>query len=151
MLFRSRALLSLGSLEIQSGRTDEGLRYVEQALAWYKSGGYQKETAQALILTARARRARGDYQGALESFRRQLQIARGLGDHPQVILALQGIGSVDDSQGNWAEALARYREAREMAKQAGDSLNVTYGLLLESEVESQIGRASCRERVLRLV
>ena len=136
----ARALLSLGSLEIQRAHFEEGLRYVQRALDWYQRGGYQKETAQALILVARARRAFGDYQGALASFQQQLQIARKLGDLPQVVVALQGVAGVLESQGNLPEALARYREAYETAKQSADSLSAAYCLLLECDVEWQLGR-----------
>ncbi|MGH9900863.1 MAG: protein kinase domain-containing protein, partial [Pyrinomonadaceae bacterium] len=40
----ARALLALGSVLIQQIKTDEGIRAVEQALAYYQPGGFRQET-----------------------------------------------------------------------------------------------------------
>jgi tetratricopeptide (TPR) repeat protein len=136
----ARALLSLGSLELQQQETEGGLRDVEQALAWYQRGGYQKETAQALILMGRAQREKGDYPAALRSFQQQLEIARKLGDQTQVALSNQGLGTVLESQERWPDALAHYREAGDVARQSGDQLNVAYSLMDSSRVLWHLGR-----------
>jgi len=136
----ARAQFSLGSLEMHYGDTDGGLRDIQQALDWYQRGGYQKETAQGLILIARAQRQRGDYAAALQSFDRQLEIARTLGDPAQIALAQQGSGIVLQVEGRLPEALARHRQAYEADLKAGDKLSIAYDLADCGDALWQLGR-----------
>ncbi len=57
----ARALLSLGSLAMRFGDRDEAIRDIEQSMVWYRRGGYQKQTGDALMLLARLQRQKGDY------------------------------------------------------------------------------------------
>jgi len=113
---------------------------VEQAHAWYQRGGYRKETALALILIGRTKRDLGDYPGALDSFTRQLEIARKLGDAQQVVLSLEGLGLVLELQGKLPEALTRHREAYETATRSAGGFNAPYNLMSTAAILWQLGR-----------
>ena len=136
----ARAMFSLGSLAMRYGNVDEAIRDIEQALVWYRRGGYQKETANALLLLARAQRQKGDYAAALESFQRQAQVGKQIGDPSLVALAEQGGGTVLMAQGRLPEALAAYRRAYDAAHKMGDQLNAAYDLLDAAEVYWRLGR-----------
>ena len=136
----ARALFSLGNLALRYGDLEEAIGNVKQSLVWYQRGGYQKETANALVLLARAQRQKGDYAAALESFERQLQIGKQIGDPSLVALADQGRGTVLLAQGQLPEALAAYRQAYDSARKTGDQLDAAYDLLNSAEVYWRLGR-----------
>lgn len=146
----ARALFSIGSLELQHGQS-EGLGKVEAARAWYERGGYQRETAQALILIAREQRQRGNLPGALRSFEEELRIARQLGDQAQVGVSQQGIGSVLEAQERWPEALVQFRDAFAAATQAGDRVSAPYFAFDVSRVLCRLGRPDEARHVLEQI
>jgi tetratricopeptide (TPR) repeat protein len=132
--------LSLGSLAMRYGSVDEAIGDVQQALVWFQRGGYQKETANALVLLARAERQKGDYTAALGSFDEQLRLSNQMGDASQAALAQQGRGSVLQAQGRLPEALAAYRQAYDAAHKMGDPLNSAFDLLDSADVYWRLGR-----------
>ena len=136
----ARALFSLGSLAMRYGDVDEAIQDVKQALLWFQRGGYQKETANSLVLLARAQRQKGDYPSALRSFEEQLHLATQMGDPALAALAQQGSGAVLLDQGRLPEALAAYRQAYEAARKSNDRLNSEYDLLDSADVYWQLGR-----------
>ena len=107
---------------------------------WFQRGGYQKETANALLLLARAQRQKGDYAAALGSFDGQLRLSNQMGDPSQAALAQQGRGSVLQAQGRLPEALATFRQAYEAAHKMGDPLNSAFDMLDTADVYWRLGR-----------
>jgi len=84
----ARALLSLGSLALQIRQSDQGRKYVERALPFYREGGYRHEYALALALLARAQEYTGDIAGALATLQEQTRLAELTGDRNAVASAL---------------------------------------------------------------
>src|SRR5215216_3308591 len=80
LLNEAWARLQLGSLRINELKTDEGLRYIDQALPFYRQGGYREWLSVALMLRGRVLRDKGDYEGALKAFNDQLQLGEQPGD-----------------------------------------------------------------------
>src|SRR6185436_1657775 len=77
----ARARLSLGSLYIQQEENiDEGLRLVEDALTFYQKGGYGRALWQGMLLRARAKLQRGDYDGSRQALDELIQHAQKSGD-----------------------------------------------------------------------
>ena len=83
---------------------DEAVTYLEKALRFYQDGGYRQETAQALLLFARANRQKGDYDAALHAFQQQLDIAQQEQNLPRQALSQEGIGTVLARRERYSEA-----------------------------------------------
>lgn len=106
-----RALLSLGRLNHQLSNNDEAISQLQEALKFYKPGGYFTETSTALTLLGRAYQEKGEIDTALKFFEEQFQLAKDSGD--QVSLAdshmnlalLRGFG-----QESYPEALSHLAE-----------------------------------------
>jgi ATP/maltotriose-dependent transcriptional regulator MalT len=105
-----------GNLRITQGNTDEGVRYVEQALAVYQQAGFRQETSRALTLLARANRQKGDYDAALRAFHQLLDLAEQVDDPMQKALSHEGIGIVLVRQEKYSEALDNFRQNYTISK-----------------------------------
>ncbi len=144
----ARALLSLGSLDIQHGNPQQGLKNVELALAFYRLGGYRKETSQGLLLAGRARRSLGDYEGAYKAFEEQHRRALEVGDLEQVQLSLEAMGSARLLQGRLPEALKYFQNALASGGNSSNSLALAYIRLSCANALMRLGRYGEAEKVL---
>jgi serine/threonine protein kinase/tetratricopeptide (TPR) repeat protein len=95
-----RATLSLARVNQQLGNNDDVIAQAQQALNFYKPGGYRKETSIALTLLGRAYQEKGEGDVALKYFEEQLQLSRDSGDPV----------SLADSHMNMATLRGRYQE-----------------------------------------
>jgi tetratricopeptide (TPR) repeat protein len=126
-------------LRSQQHSTDEALRYIEQALPFYRKGGYRKYLAQGLTLLARVYSDKGDYEAALRAFEEQLQLAKQVGDLSQVALLQGEIGSVLAVQEKYPEALQYFDESYQVNKSLNAEFSVGYALMHRGNVLWQIG------------
>jgi len=136
----ARAQLSLGSLYIQQEKPDEGLPFIEQALAYYQKGGYGKELSKCLIMRGRAKLLKGDYTAAFKEFDEQLQLARQVDDPAQIARSQSEIASALAKQELFPEALRHYNESYSINKSLDNPLNAGYSLLNSSDMLWQLGR-----------
>jgi tetratricopeptide (TPR) repeat protein len=136
----ARALINRGSVRIQVGNTAGGWKDVEDALAFYRGGGYHSEAAMALILLARAMRKKGDYEGSRRAFAEAYQTVKS--DAPSAALALseEGLASVFMEQQRFAEALERYRGARRVFEALGNRLGAGYSAANTGLILAWMGR-----------
>jgi serine/threonine protein kinase/tetratricopeptide (TPR) repeat protein len=134
------ARISLGSLRISEHKTDEGLRYVDQALPFYRQGGYRKWLSTALTLRGRALRDKGDYDAALKAFKEQLQLGEQLGDPSQVALTHEEIGSVLSDQEQYPEALRQFDKSHEINSSLNATTYAGYSAMQRASMLWQIGR-----------
>jgi tetratricopeptide (TPR) repeat protein/tRNA A-37 threonylcarbamoyl transferase component Bud32 len=123
------ALFSLGSLRIHQGKTDEGLVPLQQALVYFRQAKYRKEESSALTLISRAKREKGDLEGAFEGFQEQLRLAREVNDLAQLGEAESGIASVLFIQERFAEALSHFNASRETTISIHNQLSSGYAAL----------------------
>lgn len=128
-LNEARARLSLASLYEQTGEPDKALPYQEQALAFYRSGGYRTEINQALNIRARLYRQKGDFKSALQTFEEQLSFAQQSADQPQIAAAHTSIGNLLSDQENYARALQHFEQSYEINSNLKNQLNLGYGFL----------------------
>jgi len=135
------ALLSLGRLYIQQEvNTDDALRALDQALPLFQEGGYKKEVSQVLIWRGRAKLLKGDYNGALQEFEPQLQVAKEVND-PSQLANLHGlVGRTRADQELYPEALPHFEQSYAIYNSLGNQLNVVYSLLDCGDILSQLGR-----------
>ena len=115
----ARALFSLASASIDLREFDEAAPELEQALTFFRQGDYRKETSRALILLARVRRNKGDYEGALQAAEEEVRRTRQ-GDQEQLVSAHIAAGMALYEWERFSEALAHFREAREVSTKTGN-------------------------------
>ncbi|MGO9259416.1 MAG: protein kinase domain-containing protein [Bryobacteraceae bacterium] len=146
-----RASLSLASVYIQRGELDAGLRHLDPALAYFQQAGYRQETAQALILSIRAKRQKGDYEGAFGAAGQQLRLAQQADDHAQMALADEALGSILSLEERFSEALARYQQSYALNKAGGNQAGMGYTQLNSAHQLWRLGRYQEAREQLRQV
>ncbi len=87
----------------------------EEALSFYRSNHYTKETVQCLTAIGRGQRDTGDYDSALASFRAALTTAQETQDPQLNAQANENLGSLLFETDNFPEALQRYSKNLELA------------------------------------
>jgi len=136
----ARAQLSLGSLYIQQEKPDEGLPFIEQAIAYYQQGGYGKEVSKCLFMRGRADLLKNDYAAALKEFDQQLQVAKQINDPAQLANSYMLIGTLLSDQEMYPDALRNFDESYVINKSLDNPLNVGYSLLDRSDMLWRIGQ-----------
>jgi tetratricopeptide (TPR) repeat protein/predicted Ser/Thr protein kinase len=137
----AQAHLALAGLYIQQEhRTGDALPHLDQALAFFRQGGYSPEVSQALLLSGRAKLQRGDYETALAEFDQQKQIAKQIGDLRQLVNSEALVGAALAERELYAEALHHFREGYEASRSAGIPLNAAYALLNQGDMLWRLGR-----------
>ena len=136
----ARVMLSIGNLYIQQELPDQGLPRIEQALSYYRAGGYRKETARCLIMLGRAKLLKGDYEAALRIFDEQLQLAKQIDNPAQVARSQSEIGSALAKQEVYPAALRHFNESYESYSRLGNPLNAGFSLLNKFDMLARLGR-----------
>jgi tetratricopeptide (TPR) repeat protein len=109
-------------------------------LAFYQTGGFRTEAQQCLTLLGRARRNKGDYDGARLLFEQKLQLSQQANDQSQLATAHEGLGNVLKYQENYPEALRHFEEKYAITKTLGKQSSIAYSLLSLAETRFQLGR-----------
>ncbi len=136
----ARARFSLGSLRLRQNNVDEAVRYLEPALAFYQQGGYRSETSLCLLMLARAKRQRGEYEAALSSDAQILQLGEQVNDQSQIALAHSEMANVLVRQEKYPEALEHFGKAFDLYNSQGIQRSIGYNLQARGEVLAQLGR-----------
>ena len=126
------AQLCFGSLRIQQRNPDEASQFLEQALAFFKPGGYGRQTSNVNTLRGRAYRQKGDYEAALGAFRQVLQQAQDVGDQSQIARSYAEIGTVLLMQEQYEEALKNYDQSYQLRKSSNPSTAYDLGRRAEA-------------------
>jgi serine/threonine protein kinase/Tfp pilus assembly protein PilF len=134
------AMRSLGSLRMQQGKTEDGLRYLEPARRFFERGSYRKWLSLTLILIGRAYRDSGDYAMAVENFKDLLVRAEQAKDDSQAAFAHSEIGSVLALQEQYSEALKQFDAGYDINKSLNAPFSIGYSLLYRSGILWRIGR-----------
>ena len=134
------ALSNLGGLRIQELRADEGLRLVEKALGIFQAGDYKSNISVCLLLVGRARRRKGDYDGAQKALQERLNLAEHAGNQRQIASCYGDMAMVLFEQERYPEALKRYEESYEIHKYLNDRVNLAYNLMNRGNVLWRLGR-----------
>lgn len=125
----ARALLTLASMASQyHSRPDMARRYAERALPIVREDGYRKFEMQAHALLGNASDQEGDYDSAVATFRRQLELATQYDDREQVSLAHEGLGIALWHQEDYARALEHFDVNYEAARALGLAPNIAHAL-----------------------
>ena len=144
----ARARFSLGSVLERQGKLDAAIEFLEPALNFYNAGEFRKEALQCSTLLARARRNKGDYEGARALFREQLQVSQESGDQEQIAMAYGGLGTVDSYQEKYPEALKQFDKRYAINKSLGILRNEALSLHSRGEMLFQLGRYAEAEEAI---
>jgi tetratricopeptide (TPR) repeat protein len=136
----ARALLSLASVAERLSNADEVISYVEQALPFYRQGGYRTEILQAFALIGRAKAHKGEYEEALRNFQDQLSVARELSDKTQESRAHADIGILFTNQGRYSEALSHFASNYALTELLGQTKNQSLSLINRANVFWRLGK-----------
>jgi len=138
--YEAFALIQFGSLRERQNRLDEALPMVEQALEFYRQGGYHTEANGAIVVVARVQRKRADYEGALRTLGEQVRVAEQAGDTQQLGFLYQERGRTLQAHERLPQALDSLSESLKIYKQLDNRLLVLYGLLNTATLYRRLGR-----------
>jgi tetratricopeptide (TPR) repeat protein len=143
----ARALMNLGSLLIYTGETKQGVADVEEALAFYRSGGYRAESVLALVSIARTRESSGDYEGTL----RDLQSAAQSAAQPSYEMGIvqEEKARVLGAQDRLPEALAQFRTAMQTYAEVGHKRGLAESAGAAAETAGWLGRETEAARLIQ--
>jgi ATP/maltotriose-dependent transcriptional regulator MalT len=136
---------SYGALALARGQTDTALALADECLQTACSTNSPKNIAKARRLRGEVFIARGDLAGARVELAQALEVARRLGNPPQLWRTLIAIGVACQAEQKGAAAQAAYREAVMVMERVASELvdeQLRSAFLGSSEVEDVRRRAS---------
>jgi tetratricopeptide (TPR) repeat protein/predicted Ser/Thr protein kinase len=142
------SLICLANLQIKRLRTDEGLQLAETALAIFEAGKYRNNIITALSVIGRARRRKGDYDGARKAFEERLKQAETAANQRQIASSIGDLASLLAELERFPEAVARFEQSYEIYKGLDDKLNLAYNLMNRGNVLWRLGDYGQAEKVL---
>lgn len=90
--------------------------------------GLLKPMSSALNIQATALNFQGDYEKALENYRRSLEIGEELGDVQGVGVCLNNMGNIYKNQGLYSRAIEHFFESLKIREEIGDQLGTASSL-----------------------
>ena len=136
----ARANLLLGTLYIQKENPDAGRPLIEQALTFYRTGGYRREISRCMMMAGRVQLLTGDFDGALNTLNEQLQLARQVEDPGQLARSQAEVAALLSKYDFYPQAIARYTESFQLNKKLNNSLNAAYALFNSGRTLARVGR-----------
>jgi len=143
------SIANLGMLRFYQLKTDDSLQFAQQALNFFQSGGYRAQVIFAMITVARAKRSKGDFDGALQTLEQRLDLARQADDQRQVAFSYGEIGATFFQRENYPEAIVQYEKAFTDFQQMGDRLNLAYSSMNRGNALWRLGQYSDATEALR--
>ena len=152
-LHAALALIGLGGLAIMQGDHGRGTALLEEALAAAQAvadrrlaGILAGRVSINLAVSARGRKV--DYALAAEHLEEALRLEREAGYTEGIILALGDLGNLARDQGDYARALALYREALELGRGHPGTRVVTEVIEAVGIMAAAVGQAERGARLL---
>ena len=125
---------------LRIAQTDEALRHLEPALAFYQQAGYRSETSACIALSARVNRQKGDYETALKANQQLLELGQQWNDQSQIALSHTEIGGVLTRQEKYSEALDHFSQAYGFYSSQGIQRSVGNNLASRGDALWRMGR-----------
>ena len=138
LALRTRGLLTLGWVHLESGRLAEATEVIEQGRALAVELGLRPDQATAADLLARINLTTGHYRRAIALARQTLTWATERHSHEQQISAHNTLGMIDLRLGQTARAADHFETAHALALQTEHRSLETW--------EAALGRAACHRR-----
>ncbi|MET0646583.1 MAG: protein kinase [Pyrinomonadaceae bacterium] len=138
--YEALAYHNLAALRERQARLDEADQLAERAREFFPLGGYRREADQTLMLAARIKKRRGDFDGALPIFQELLGRAEQSGDKGLAGNLHRECGTVLYGQEKYPQALVHFREGANIAKSLNNATLLTYSLLNQANMLWALGR-----------
>ncbi|MDX6711126.1 MAG: eukaryotic-like serine/threonine-protein kinase [Blastocatellia bacterium] len=139
---------NLGICYIEQRRTDEGLKLVEQALAFFRQGSYKSQIRDSLSGLGRAYRQKGDYESALKSLEEKRELSAQSGDQNDVAYVLGEIGSMYAELADYRKALDSFEQSRSVYTSLGEQFYTGYNLQSQADIYWKLGQVERAKTLL---
>lgn len=153
--------LILADSLLQSGQASESLNQtaqagteVAEAEQIYNAAGDRNGEAKSLEVMANVLADKSDFSGAVDTYKKQLTIARGVGNRRleasalnNMAIILNGQGHPDEAKRMWEQSLQGFRDVNDKADTAEVLINIGGLLLDEGEL---VGAKQIYERALSI-
>ncbi|MEV5147071.1 tetratricopeptide repeat protein [Streptomyces sp. NPDC052727] len=149
---KAAALLNLGDLDAQTGRTREALARYRAALDAGREANDPYATGRAMESVGGAYQELGDHDRAADWFGRALAERLARGEHPEAARLYGRIGTAHTYAGRYGEALRNWRAALAGYRRSGDVAASARALSEIARVQEYAGRPeeslrTCQEAV----
>ncbi|MFJ7150106.1 tetratricopeptide repeat protein [Streptomyces sp. NPDC100445] len=149
---RAAALLNLGDLDAQTGRTRDALARYRAALEAGREANDPYATGRAMESVGGAHQELGDYDRAADWFGRALAERLARGEHPEAARLYGRIATTHTYAGRYGEALRNWRAALAGYRRSGDVAASARALSEIARVQEYAGRPeeslrTCQEAV----
>jgi len=124
---RAESLAKIGRLLVKKGELEESVKACTTALALVK-GDETVEAALVLSSLGIARWRLGEYEQALVSHRKSLEISERIGDQRGIAVSLGNLGNVHIDRGEYEQALVSHRKSLEISERIGLQRGIGLGL-----------------------
>jgi tetratricopeptide (TPR) repeat protein len=137
----ARAQSSLGSLYLQFlDRPSEVAQYVEPALKFFRSTGYQREAVQSLLVLGGAQDSLAQFDAAEDTLRDAVRVADQIKDGEQAGLGRLFLASVLEKTGRWPDSLTMRTQALSIFGDMRGGIRAAYTLLARGRLYAQSGQ-----------
>ncbi|MBY0508414.1 MAG: protein kinase [Bryobacteraceae bacterium] len=144
----ARAQMSLGSVYVRLGKTDEAIQATQAALPFFQSAGQVRNVANGYLLIGQALIIKGDFIEAEKVFANQLNLALERKDVEREAVTRENLATAQAELGKLTEALHHYRAAVEIHKRSGKKRSLIYALTNASDIESRLGHTATATQLL---
>lgn len=127
------------------GQPDEGIQWLEQALATYQSLNHTHNLALTYLDLATIYLNTGHYRQALPMFQEVRQVWKDLNDIAEQANVLNNLGYLHHLLGKYKDALALLEEAHEYAKRSGYTRIIGYTLTSMGDLCADLGMTSAAQ------
>jgi tetratricopeptide (TPR) repeat protein len=134
------AVSNIGALYISTLRVEEGLRFVHQALDFFRQGNYPRNVTYCLTQLGRGYRRKGDYDAALQALNEKLALAKQNGSQRAIADSTAEIGAVLLDQENLPSALGQYDSAQKVYEALPNKLRILFSKINRGNILSRLGR-----------
>jgi tetratricopeptide (TPR) repeat protein len=143
------ALSNLGAVHISTLRVDDGLRFVQQALEFFRQGNYPRNVANCLTQLGRGYRRKGEYAAALQALNEKLELAKQSNSQRAIADSTAEIGAVLVDQENLPAALAQYDSAQKVYESLKSNLRVLFAKINRGNILWRLGHYDQAELLFR--
>jgi tetratricopeptide (TPR) repeat protein len=145
----AHALIYLGDIALERGRTDQGVAITGQAVQLCREIGEQLGLGAALGNLAEAYYELGDYQHARDLSHQALDVRGQTGDREGTISSCLTLGDVERDTGETTRALHCYRTAARLSRDVRNVLKLATALTRLGDVQDLMGHWPAAERSWR--
>jgi predicted ATPase/serine/threonine protein kinase/predicted negative regulator of RcsB-dependent stress response len=142
---RARALLALGSVEIERGKPVDALEILEEALAFYRELREPSGMAAVLHHIAIVHFSQGDFAEARSLLLEAIRLWQETGDLISATHTTVNLADVSKAEGDFTTALSLYQDSLSRFQRLGDRHGMAWSLDHQGDIELEKGdRAAAR-------